>query len=51
MGSKQSEASGESRGCSLMIGLIIIAICIGNIYSAVAGWLVIGLGLVMLALL
>jgi purine-cytosine permease-like protein len=41
----------EDQEYSLGIGLIIISICIGNIYSAVYGWLVLGSGIILITFL
>lgn len=46
-----AETASDGRGCVAFIGLIIIAICIGNIYTATAGWLALGIGLFLLAIL
>lgn len=32
----------DGRGCLFLIGAIIVGVCIGNIYEAVYGWMVIG---------
>lgn len=41
----------EDNSFSLGIGLFIISICIGNIYSAVYGWLVLGSGIIFITLM
>jgi hypothetical protein len=33
----------DDRGCLFLIGAVIVGICIGNLYDAVHGWLIIGL--------
>jgi hypothetical protein len=47
--SKQTHGD-DGGGCLLIIGLIITAICVGQIYGATAGWLVIGLGSILIGL-
>lgn len=37
-------------GCLFLFGGIIIAICVGNIYSAVHGWLAFGAFLILWAI-
>ena len=41
----------EGHGCMFLIGIIIVAICVGNIYTAVHGWLAFGAAFVLWALL
>jgi hypothetical protein len=40
----------DGRGCAFVVGLVIVGICVGNIYTPAAGWLVIGVGLIIIAL-
>lgn len=49
--STKSEGDGDDRGCTLIIGLVIIASVIGNTYTAEMGWLVFGIGLFIAAIL
>lgn len=45
------DSGDEDRGCAFVLGLFIVAICIGSIYGASAGWLVVGVTLLAIALL
>jgi hypothetical protein len=41
----------DGRGCLLIIGLIIVSIAFGNIFSAEVGWIILGLSLIAWAVL
>jgi len=41
----------EDQGTLIIIGLIFISICIGNIFTAVYGFLTFGIGLILMAFL
>lgn len=47
--SERHEVS-DNGGCMLVIGIVIIAIAVGNIWSAAYGWLVLGASFVVLGL-
>lgn len=49
MSEKEDQASGA--GCLVVIGAVIVAICVGNIYTATHGWLVLGSALLLAGLL
>lgn len=46
----KTDDDGDGRGCALIIGLVIVGIAVGHMHSAAAGWLIIGVGLIFLAL-
>lgn len=46
-----ADDSSDGRGCMLIIGAIIIAVCIGNLYDSLYGWLAFGCALVAFAVL
>jgi hypothetical protein len=41
----------DGRGCLLIIGLIIVSIAFGSIFSAEVGWIILGLSLIAWAVL
>ena len=55
MTSKPKEAdesdADDGKGCLFVIGLVIIAIVLGNLYGPLVGWLTIGIGFVLVAVM
>lgn len=49
-GTTSSSDAGNGAGCLLVIGAVIMAICVGNIYTATHGWLVLGSALMLAGL-
>jgi len=47
----KKEEDNDGNNCGIIIGLVIVSIAVGNIWSAVYGWLTLGAALLFLGLL
>jgi hypothetical protein len=46
---EQRDDDSENAGCVFLLGVAITGIALGSIFSAAVGWLIVGIGLLVIA--